>query len=41
VSRLHQAARHVAAHFAESDNTDLHLSSPVIGASERFAGRLL
>jgi hypothetical protein len=26
VSRLHEAARHVAAHFAESDNTDLHLS---------------
>jgi hypothetical protein len=25
MSRLHQPARHVAAHFAESDHTDLHL----------------
>ena len=30
VSRFHQAARHVAAHFTESDHADLHLFSPAI-----------
>jgi hypothetical protein len=39
VALARQAANHVAAHFAQSDNADLHSSSPEIGLMQALAER--